>query len=198
MKFSIESEILTEKITKHFCFVNENLMSFSDWISFMKSSDDFVKLFNQVLINSDFEAFFLEVKPVNKILLDQSFEFVIVKSKALIGIEPNNSSFLSYFEADESVVQFSNIRGDAQLIVPKPTADQTEYAHLARFVRTAKQYQILGFWKKVVNAYSTDIDKDLKWLSTSGLGVHWLHVRIDSRPKYYQHSEYKYFKSRKV
>ena len=29
------------------------------------------------------------------------------------------------------------------------------------------------------------------WTSTSGLGVYWLHVRLDSRPKYYQHQPFK-------
>lgn len=29
------------------------------------------------------------------------------------------------------------------------------------------------------------------WISTSGLGVPWLHVRIDDRPKYYQHAPYR-------
>ncbi len=33
--------------------------------------------------------------------------------------------------------------------------------------------------------------KDTLWLSTAGLGVDWLHVRIDSRPKYYRHGPYK-------
>ena len=28
------------------------------------------------------------------------------------------------------------------------------------------------------------------WMSTSGLGVYWLHVRLDSRPKYYQFAEF--------
>jgi hypothetical protein len=29
------------------------------------------------------------------------------------------------------------------------------------------------------------------WLSTSGLGVYWLHVRLDTHPKYYQYQPYK-------
>lgn len=196
VKFRIETEILSEKITKHNCFVGDHVMSFSDWVYAMKSSDDFIKQFNQTLINSDFEAFFWEVKPVDKTLLSQPFEFVIVKSNALNSIETNNSSFLDYFVGEESVLKFLNIRGDAELVVPSPVSDQTEYAHIAKFVRTASQNQILDFWRKVVNTYSTNIGEDLKWLSTSGLGVHWLHVRIDSRPKYYQFSEYKYFKSK--
>ena len=29
------------------------------------------------------------------------------------------------------------------------------------------------------------------WLSTAGGGVAWLHLRIDSRPKYYSHRPYR-------
>ena len=28
------------------------------------------------------------------------------------------------------------------------------------------------------------------WVSTAGLGVSWLHVRLDARPKYYRHDAY--------
>jgi hypothetical protein len=31
------------------------------------------------------------------------------------------------------------------------------------------------------------------WLSTAGMGVAWLHVRLDSRPTYYGHRPYKTF-----
>ena len=29
------------------------------------------------------------------------------------------------------------------------------------------------------------------WLSTAGMGVAWLHVRLDQRPKYYAHRPYR-------
>jgi len=29
------------------------------------------------------------------------------------------------------------------------------------------------------------------WLSTAGMGVSWLHVRLDDRPKYYGHRPYR-------
>jgi NADH:ubiquinone oxidoreductase subunit len=29
------------------------------------------------------------------------------------------------------------------------------------------------------------------WLSTAGMGVAWLHVRLDDRPKYYGYSPYR-------
>ena len=31
------------------------------------------------------------------------------------------------------------------------------------------------------------------WVSTAGMGVSWLHVRFDSRPKYYRWGEYTTF-----
>jgi hypothetical protein len=34
-------------------------------------------------------------------------------------------------------------------------------------------------------------DGNPKWLSTHGLGVYHLHVRICNSPKYYTHTEYK-------
>ncbi|MGB1216866.1 MAG: DUF6940 family protein [Saprospiraceae bacterium] len=33
------------------------------------------------------------------------------------------------------------------------------------------------------------------WLSTAGLGVYWLHIRMDNRPKYYKHKAYKEIES---
>ena len=29
------------------------------------------------------------------------------------------------------------------------------------------------------------------WLSTAGMGVSWLHLRLDSQPKYYRHGPYR-------
>ena len=29
------------------------------------------------------------------------------------------------------------------------------------------------------------------WVSTSGAGVYWLHLRLDSFPKYYTHAPYR-------
>ena len=69
----------------------------------------------------------------------------------------------------------------------------TDYPHLASFVRTAPEEQIQDFWKEVSQTYDADLGESPKWLSTSGLGVYWLHVRVDSRPKYYTYSPYRLF-----
>jgi hypothetical protein len=73
------------------------------------------------------------------------------------------------------------------------------YTHLASFLRDGKtRSQQVKMWSKVgeimlstleTNSHNHDRNR-LLWLSTSGLGVSWLHIRIDYVPKYYNHLEY--------
>jgi len=100
-------------------------------------------------------------------------------------------SFKKYFSQNEQVARFPNLSGDAQLVVPTPSTEKTNYAHLAAFTREAPIKQQLAFWKMVSVEYEKSIGQRTKWLSTSGLGVYWLHVRIDRFPKYYQYKPYK-------
>ena len=166
-------------------------MSYFTWVAEMQSSDDFILAFNQILIDSKFDAFFWEVKPVSKNMLTEPFEFVLVNSETLANISQDDAAFSNYFDLSKMVVDFPNIGGDAELIVPTPISQQTEYAHLAKFVRTASKEQVIAFWRKVAAVYQSKIGEQTKWLSTSGLGVYWLHVRIDCKPKYYQHTAYR-------
>lgn len=182
---------LNERVTKYHFVSNGKKLSFLDWINKMKASDEVILSFNQVLKDSPFDAYFWEVMPVNQSDLNKDFEFVLVKSSSLESISANDSAFKKYFNEKESVVNFPNLRGDAELVVPTVASNKTEYAHIAKFVRTATALHVAEFWRKVVETYESKICNDPKWLSTSGLGVYWLHVRIDSVPKYYQHKEYK-------
>ena len=67
------------------------------------------------------------------------------------------------------------------------------YAHIAEFVRNAPQYQLREFWNAVGRQLESHVDEHPRWLSTAGLGVYWLHARVDSRPKYYRHQPYKIY-----
>ena len=141
--------------------------------------------------SSSYDGYFWEVKPINGEGINEEFEFVLVESDILPKIEANDSSFKQYFEEKRGVVSFPSLRADAQLIVPTPMGTSSNYKHLASFVRGAPTSQIIEFWKKVGEEYERLIAENIKWLSTAGLGVSWLHVRIDSRPKYYRFKEYK-------
>jgi hypothetical protein len=57
-------------------------------------------------------------------------------------------------------------------------------------VRQAAQSQIENLWRETGRAMRENLSERKLWLSTSGLGVSWLHIRLDSYPKYYQHRPY--------
>jgi len=62
--------------------------------------------------------------------------------------------------------------------------------HLASFLRTAPEPQKQEFWQKIGQVVSAKVGKRPLWLSTAGMGVAWLHARLDSRPKYYGYLTY--------
>ncbi|HEY6725417.1 MAG TPA: hypothetical protein VI197_15385, partial [Polyangiaceae bacterium] len=76
-------------------------------------------------------------------------------------------------------------------IVPCPRAEPGAYAHLAAFLRGAPPDQREALLREVGLRTRQLIGAAPLWLSTSGLGVAWVHVRIDSRPKYYQYTPYR-------
>ncbi|MEM7573249.1 MAG: hypothetical protein AAF433_10125 [Bacteroidota bacterium] len=178
------------KVFKYQCLRNGELMSVMDFISDLKSEEQFSIELSTTITNCPFPALFFETPPMIKERLSQSFEFVLVASKSLTQVQANSHAFADYFTADEVVVSFPNLGGDAQLIVPCPIG-KTKYAHLKDFLATAAPEQLMAFWKKTAMEYQTALGDAPKWLSTAGLGVSWLHLRIDSRPKYYRHTPYK-------
>jgi protoheme ferro-lyase len=52
------------------------------------------------------------------------------------------------------------------------------------------QLEVHEIWRLVAEAVEARLGSAPMWLSTAGLGVHWLHVRLDSRPKYDRHRVY--------
>ena len=82
--------------------------------------------------------------------------------------------------------------GDPKLA---PGAARAAYGHLAAFCRAAPESQRVAVWQAVGEALhgmlgGAAASAPPVWLSTEGSGVPWLHVRLDSRPKYYHHRKY--------
>eukprot|EP01098_Paradermamoeba_levis_P010314 TRINITY_DN4334_c0_g1_i1.p1 TRINITY_DN4334_c0_g1~~TRINITY_DN4334_c0_g1_i1.p1 ORF type:complete len:248 (-),score=52.46 TRINITY_DN4334_c0_g1_i1:363-1106(-) len=156
----------------------------------------FQQAFVSVLQNCEFEAYLWETpsSTIFQIEEELEFEFVLIDSPTLAAVVSDKQSFAEHLQhpSNPFAVSFKNLGGDATLIVPTDL-HHNSYAHLAKFMRNAKIEQIFAFWKLVSKTYLEELDSTLKqlWLSTSGLGVYWLHVRIDTRPKYYQHQPYK-------
>jgi hypothetical protein len=77
------------------------------------------------------------------------------------------------------------------LVAPAPLGPPGAYAHLATFARGAPPEQQQALWQTVGAAVARRLSPAPLWLSTSGLGVAWLHVRLDKQPKYYTYPPYR-------
>lgn len=80
---------------------------------------------------------------------------------------------------------FHNLSRDTILVVPMPRTGKS-YATLKDFANNAPMKQQQEFWKLVAKKAKKQVKKYGKvWISTHGLGVPYLHVRICKEPKYY-------------
>lgn len=182
-----------ENITKIKISQDGIILRFPQVFSLWEKSEHFQGFYNNILASSKYPGFFWEIKPTNHNWEKEVFEFVLINSSALPKISANPQPFHEHFKTAESIVTFANLGGDAQLIVPTPISDQTNYPHFAEFIRTGTAAQKNKLWEVVSLEYQKRLNVKPQWLSTSGLGVYWLHLRIDSRPKYYHFKEYKIF-----
>lgn len=190
-KWNIDTVASTTNSATFRILEGEVTISHQRFLDLIVNSEDFMKLYNSRLGDCDYKAFFWENKPVTNRNLDEPYEFRLIDSDYLAGADPSVQTFQQYFEAGREVVSFSNLGGDAQLVVPCPVEDHSVYTHIGNFVRYAPEAQILSFWKKIGIEMQNRVSDEPIWLSTSGLGVSWLHVRLDSVPKYYQTESYK-------
>ncbi len=165
-------------------------------IALWQHSDEFRTLFTQALAQVPFEAFFWETPPLTASSLEAPWAWVTVDAPPLATVAPDLTPFSRYLNAarTESVTTFANLGGDALLIVPCQHGDVSLYTHLGTFVRSASAAQIHRLWQVLGQTlqqhWMTRHGQPL-WVSTSGLGVYWLHLRLDDRPKYYTHPPYR-------
>jgi len=165
-------------------------LTFAEVIRLWQTDGEFVRFYSNLLSASPFKGFRWETPPVTTDLIEREFEFVLLKSDAL-DRRVDQAAFAEHFKSGAEVVSFANLSGDASLVVPCPIADPALYGHLASFIRKAPESQIVALWSSVGKAMTDRISDTPVWLSTAGMGVSWLHVRLDSRPKYYGHAPYK-------
>ena len=142
---------------------------------------------------------FFETKPMTKESLQEPLEFVLVDSSSVASITANIAPFAKHLRdcSENEVRSFLNLGKDACLVCPCPNegVNSQTYAHLMSFLRDAPVTQQVKLWKLVGEELENRLKKGHPvWLSTSGLGVYWLHIRICDSPKYYTHTEYKRFK----
>jgi hypothetical protein len=137
-----------------------------------------------------FKGFCWECPPATAATSARPFECVFVSSPELADFPADHEPFADQFHTGVSVTTFGNLGGDAILVAPCPGPDGSNYSHLASFTATASPVQQDALWQAVGATMQRRIGTSPIWLSTAGHGVAWVHVRLDSRPKYYRHMPY--------
>ena len=168
-------------------------LSYAETLVCWQSDKTFRAFFNRTLADAPYRAYLWETPPVTAGNSNRPFEFVLVDSPRLAGSAPDPQAFANQFAATrpgEGVAVFPNLGGDALLIAPTAQAPDKSYPHLAAFVRSAPDDQQHAFWRTIGTTLADRLGRDPLWLSTNGLGVAWLHARLDSRPKYYTFEPY--------
>lgn len=154
-------------------------------------------LLTKTMAECNFEAFYWECCPVTT---GSVFEFVLLDAPALLLRRPSPEAFgsrLYGLRGQPVVTDFLNLGSDAVLLAPAPVSSRTfnGYEHLAAFVRSqevpAEQKDAL--WKKLGQVVLRELDTcpEPLWIGTDGRGVHWLHLRLDTSPKYTKWPPYK-------
>jgi hypothetical protein len=143
-------------------------------------------------------ALYWETPPLSASLQYRPFEFVTLPARHLDRTPADGTPFAEHFRdaAPCGTATFTNLGGDSTLVAPCPPQAGNLYtpshAHLGAFTRLATPAQRDALWRAVGSAAQSAAKREAPtWISTEGSGVAWLHVRLDSRPKYYHYARYR-------
>ncbi|MGI9296189.1 MAG: DUF6940 family protein [Pseudomonadales bacterium] len=181
------------RVRKFELWLHAERLNYAQVVGNWEHDATFRVFFIGLLADAPFPAYFWETPPVELATFDQPFEFVLVDSPHMAAMAPDPTAFERYFEGstrEEGIVSFLNLGKDARLLVPCPLAPISAYASMATFARRAPEPQQHALWEAVGATMGQAVQEQTVWLSTCGLGVAWLHVRLDNRPKYYSYAPY--------
>jgi hypothetical protein len=168
------------------------VLSVADAIAGWRDDAMFRDFFIAELAATSFPAFFWEMPPLTRAMLCDPFECALIRGDALARMRADDTDFASHLDGAAPVAAFPNLGGDALLIAPRRMSDADCYGHIAAFVRAAPDAQRHALFQLLARETEKMLETTSSrfWISTSGLGVPWVHVRLDSYPKYYQYRRY--------
>lgn len=191
--YQVQREELDSGIsTRYQITIEERALTFADVVQLWQTDTQFCREFTDVLIASPYAAFRWETPAFTPESRHDPFEFVLINAPEFVARRTDRRTFADRFTTrNEGVVAFPNLSGDATMVVPSPLMEGQDFGHLAAFLRTASAAQTTALWSTIGKQMAARIGGPPVWLNTAGGGVAWLHVRLDSRPKYYHHVRYR-------
>jgi hypothetical protein len=191
-KFHIEIKGKNENAIRFFLKKEAAYLSFEEVFDLWSNSVDFINFYVNALIDLNYQAFYWEHPALNKQFLKKKYECILHRSQPLEFLRSNEKAFEHYLYSKKHVEDFLNLGKNARLIIPTKQTNQEIYNHFGKFIRFAKKEQQLELFKRIGTLIIEELEeKELIWLNTAGLGVIWLHIRLDTRPKYYKTQKYK-------
>ena len=171
-------------------------LRWAEFVDLLADDAPFRAFYTAALAASPFEAFFWECPPATaRAAARLPFEHVTVRAAHRFArADPDDFADYLACGGGAGAATFPNLGGDATLVAPCERSAREHYGHVAAFVRGAPAAQHDALWRQVGAALRRELDARgarPTWLSTEGSGVPWLHVRLDSYPKYYHTDAYR-------
>jgi hypothetical protein len=103
-------------------------------------------------------------------------------------LKPPSSLLSKENENKKYAIHSINLPKDTILVIPKPRTNK-KFTNIYYFMKNASNIQQKEFWILVAKQAKKMLKKfDNIWISSQGLGINYLHIRICSYPKYYENS----------
>jgi len=152
----------------------------------------FCETLREAMISTKFPTLYFNCPPLTSKNLGEVFEMALMDAPRLSKIRTDPYTFEKKFKNKDLVSSFENLGGDALMVCPVPLKDQNLaiYSSLGPFINGAPMKQQLAFWGDVGSGLKVLNERRTVWLNTEGSGVHYLHMRMDSRPKYYHYDKF--------
>lgn len=171
---------------------DDHFLSFTEVFDLWEKENDFVDFYIESLTQTGYDAFYWEHPALQEEYSEERYECILQRSRPLERARVNEEAFKDYIHTSQLCVDFLNLGKNARLVVPTKQANTTGYRHLGEFIRTAQTSQIRAVFQKIGRVMKEELSTArMIWLNTAGLGVIWLHIRLDTRPKYYKTKQYK-------
>lgn len=169
-------------------------LSFAQVIEGWRDNVVFREFYWATLLKHGENGCFWEHPKLNKSTVDQPYECVITQTDAFSKRTANFRPFARAVSPGKRISIFPNLSGEALLVVPNQS-DEISFngRDLISFHQTAPIDLVHDLWKNIgrETAKAIAADAPFQYLSTHGLGVLWLHIRLEQSPKYYHHRPYK-------
>ncbi|MFK8160999.1 MAG: hypothetical protein AB8H12_00940 [Lewinella sp.] len=194
MPYSINITDLSPKSCQLQILKNADQLSFAQVIKGWQEDASFREFYTATLLKHGGNGSFWEHPRLNKSTADQPYECVITQTDAFSKRTANFGPFIRAVSLGKRISTFPNLSGEALLVVPNQS-DEIGFngRDLISFLQTAPNDLVHDLWKIIgqETAAAIETEAPFQYLSTHGLGVLWLHVRLEQRPKYYHHRPYR-------